>query len=126
MNSLYLDPSAWDLVLDSSGNIAVASNPYALAQNAASAIRTFLGEVYYNTTIGVPYMNGMLGVKPNFAFIKAQLVAAAESVAEVASAVVYITSFSHRNIAGQVQITSTSGQTAAVNFNQQLSNVSVF
>ena len=36
-------------------NIAVADEPYALAQDAASAIRTFIGECYYDTTKGLPY-----------------------------------------------------------------------
>jgi hypothetical protein len=37
------DRSTWDLVLGASGNIAEASAPYALAQDAASAIQLFAG-----------------------------------------------------------------------------------
>jgi hypothetical protein len=40
-----LDRSTSDLALDASGNIAVASAPYALAHDAASAIRLFAGEL---------------------------------------------------------------------------------
>jgi hypothetical protein len=36
-------------VLDAEGNIAVASEPYSLAQDAASAIKTFAGEVFWDT-----------------------------------------------------------------------------
>ena len=41
MKTLLLRPDTWDLTLDSAGNIAVAENPYALAQDAASAIKLF-------------------------------------------------------------------------------------
>ena len=37
MNTLYLDPQSWDLVLDAAGNIAMAKGPYAKAQDVASA-----------------------------------------------------------------------------------------
>ena len=32
MNTLYLDPQSWDLVLDTAGNIALAKEPYAQKQ----------------------------------------------------------------------------------------------
>jgi hypothetical protein len=38
MNTLFLNPGPWDLTLDASGNIALAAEPYSLAQDAASAI----------------------------------------------------------------------------------------
>lgn len=115
--TLLLDTSTWDLTLDANGDIALAAEPYALAQDAASAIMTFLGECYWNTTIGVPWLTQILGKAPSLALLKAQLVAAAETVADVASAAVYISSFSNRAITGQVQVTSSSsGQTSAANF----------
>ena len=43
MNTLLLDTLRWDLCLDVHGNIAVASDPYSVAQDVASAIRTFSG-----------------------------------------------------------------------------------
>ena len=46
MNTLYLDPQSWDLVLDAAGNIAMAKDPYAKAQDVASACRLFSGELY--------------------------------------------------------------------------------
>ena len=42
--TLLLDLNAWDLVLDSSGNIALASEPYSVVQDVASALRTFAGD----------------------------------------------------------------------------------
>lgn len=120
MQTLLLDTVAWDLVLDVNGNIAVASNPYSLAQDAASAIRTFSGEVYYDTTIGVPYLpnnnSAILGRNTPLSYLKAQFNAAALTVPEVASAATFISAFSGRVVTGQVQIKDNKGQTAAVNF----------
>ena len=41
MNTLLLDLTNWDLLVDASGNIAVASDPYSVAQDVASAVRVF-------------------------------------------------------------------------------------
>lgn len=116
MQTLLLDVSAWDLVADASGNIALASNPYSLAQDAASAIRLFLAELWYDTTQGVPYWQKILGQWPPLALMKAQFVAAALTVPEVATAVVFIQTATERGITGQVQITDTSGNTATAAF----------
>lgn len=116
MDTIYLDPTAWDLTLDASGNIARASNPYALAQDAASAIRTFLGEVYYNTLLGVPYFTEILGHLPPLPLLKQRLVDAALTVPEVIAAQVFIASITDREVKGQVQITDKAGVIQAVNF----------
>ena len=55
MKTLLLDQTTWDLTLDANNNIALAAEPYAFAQDAASAIRLFQGELWYDTTRGVPY-----------------------------------------------------------------------
>jgi hypothetical protein len=115
-SSLYLDPTSWDLALDSSGNIALAGEPYRLAQDAACAIRTFAGEVFYDTTQGVPYWSQILGKFPSLSAVKSQLVAAAESVPGVASAQVFITSVVDRKLSGQVQVTDANGVTTAATF----------
>ncbi len=112
MNTLLLDPISWDLILDVNGNIAVAAEPYALAQDAASACRTFLGEVFYDTTMGVNY-GAILGKRPSTAFLKAQFVEAALTVPDVATAKCFITGIQGRTVSGQVQITSASGAVAA-------------
>jgi hypothetical protein len=121
MKTLLLDPSTGDLVKDASGNIAVASNPYSLAQNAASAIKMFLGEQWYNTTIGVPWLtsngqNQFLAAPPNIPLMKSKLSAVALTVPDVVSAKVFITSIVDRNISGQVQVTDGSGTTTAAVF----------
>ncbi len=116
-DTLLLDTSSWDLVLDARGNIAVASTPYSLAQDAASAIKTFLGEVYWDTTVGVPYLTQILGKNPPIALLKARLAATAMTVPGVASAECFISSISSRGLSGQVQVTSEkTRQVAAASF----------
>ncbi len=120
MDTLYLDPVVWDLALDSAGNIAMASVPYALAQDAASAIRTFLGEVWYDTELGVPYFQGVFGVTPvpSIPILKALLIAAAKTVPGVVDAKVFIQVYdlSARLVTGQVQVTDKDGVLSAVPF----------
>jgi hypothetical protein len=116
--SLLLD-ATWDLTLDSSGNIAVVLSPTSLAQDAASAIQTYLGEVYLDTTVGVPWLTQVLGVNPppTLSLLKQILVTAALSAnTEIASAQVFLTSFSNRSVGGQVQVISTAGQLTAADF----------
>lgn len=116
-STILLDRTSWDLVLDASGNIAVAAEPYALAQDAASAIRTFLGECFWDTSIGVPYLTQILGRNPPLALLKQRFVEAALTVPGVASARCFISALNDRTLAGQIQVTSAStGQVAAANF----------
>jgi len=119
--TLALDPAAWDLVLDTSGNLAVLSDPDSLAQDAASAIKLFLGEYYWDTTTGVPWLQQILSppppsAPPPLALLKELLIDAALTVPGVASAQVFIASFSNRSVTGQVQVVSAAGQVAAANF----------
>lgn len=124
MNTILLDQLSWDLVVDSNGNIAMATEPYALAQDAASACRLFEGELWYDTTQGVPYFQSILGQMPPLAFLKAKYVAAAMSVPDVKSAKVFIASItSNRIVSGQVQITGPGQQTAAASFGSFLEGV---
>lgn len=109
-DTLLLDQASWDLVLDADNNIAVASAPYALAQDAASAIKTFAGECFWNTTVGVPYLERILGRRPPIALLKESLIGAALTVPEVVSAQVFITGLDSRSLAGQVHVVSTTGE----------------
>lgn len=109
MRTLLLDIQTWDLVLDASGNIAMADNPYALAQDAASAIKTFQGEVYYDTSLGVPYFQSILGKLPQGQVMKAAFVKAALTVPDVVAAKCVLGPLVNRQITGQVQITDKAG-----------------
>jgi hypothetical protein len=115
MDTLYLSP-AWDLALDSNGNIAKASVPYALAQDAASAIRTFSGEVFYDTTQGIPYFTQVLGQYPPVNLMRQQFIKAAMTVPGVKAAQVYFSGYANRAFTGQVQITDYDGNITAVGF----------
>lgn len=104
MRTLLLDVSAWDLVLTASGNIAVADNPYSMAQDAASAVRTFRGEVYYDTLLGMPWFQSILGKFPNAQVIKASAVAQAFTVPGVVNARCFLTNQGNRELGGQIQV----------------------
>jgi hypothetical protein len=117
MNTLLLDQVTWDLVVDSFGNIAMAQPPYALAQDAASACRLFEGELWYDTTQGVPYWQSILGQMPPLALLRAEYEAAAKSVPDVVSVKVFIAAITRdRVVSGQVQITSVGPEAVAASF----------
>lgn len=61
MKTLFLRPSTWDLTLDTSGNLAVATDEYQQAQDIASSCRVFLHDDYYNQNDGIPYLEEVLG-----------------------------------------------------------------
>lgn len=115
-DTLLLDQTAWDLVLDSSGNIAMASPPYALAQDVASAARLFLAELWYDTTKGVPYFEEILGTLPPLPLLTGYLEKAALTVPGVVTAQCVITSISNREVVGQIQFIDETGAASGVNF----------
>ena len=125
MNTLLLDRTAWDLVLDTHGNIALASDPYSIAQDVCSAVRLFLGELWYDTTRGIPYYGQILGESPALEFIKTQVVEAALAVPQVMSAECLITEYAGRQMRGQVQFTYTT-QTAGASTNSDNSAIVTF
>jgi hypothetical protein len=114
--SLLIDTTFNDLVLDANGNIAVCDEPYRLAQDAACAIRLFHGEIYYATDQGIPYWDQVLGHWPPLSLVKAYLQRAALTVPGVVSATVYITGFVNRKLSGQVQVVDSSGTISAARF----------
>lgn len=108
---MLLDRSTWDICKDAKGNIAVADDPYAVAQDAASALRLFKGECWYDTTRGVPYFEQTLGRSPPLGVLKASFVKAALSVPEVTAARAFILGVDNRTVTGQVQLTTKTGAT---------------
>lgn len=109
MKTLLLNPSSWDLTLDASGNIALAAEPYAIAQDVASACRLFIGELWFDTTQGVPYFQRILGLLPPASLVKSLLEKAALTVPGVFTATCVISTFNNRELTGQIQITTSSG-----------------
>lgn len=116
MNTIFVSPITWDLAVDVNRNIAMATGSYALAQDAASAIKLFLGESWYDTTQGIPYLQQILGHSPPLSVVKSYLVAAALTVPGVTAAQVFITGFSGRKVSGQVQVSDANGTVSAASF----------
>jgi hypothetical protein len=87
MDTLLLDTVLWDLTVDAAGNIALATEPYALAQDVSSAVRLFLGELWYDNTQGIDYTRKILGESPPLAVFQEYMVGAALTVPDVVSAV---------------------------------------
>lgn len=114
--TLLLDQTAWDLVIDSAGNIAQASPPYALAQDVASAVRLFLGELWYDTTKGIPYFQKVLGKLPPTSLLVAYIETAAKTVPGVTSARCILQTFEGRGVTGQIQFIDETGAANNVHF----------
>lgn len=116
MKTLLLDPQRWDLMVTAGHDVAVAAEPYALAQDAASAIKLFEGEDYYDISRGIPYFGEILGHWPTVRVMKAHFVRAAMTVPGVTAARCFIESIRDRRPKGQVQITNVNGSTSTVGF----------
>lgn len=115
MKTLLLDNTFWDLLTDAAGNIAVASEPYAFAQDVASALKLFLAELWYDVSKGVPYFEDVLGKTPPVTFFQELMVQSALTVPGVVSAECIISAFENRTVDGQVTFKTASGQTGTVN-----------
>ncbi len=113
-STLLLDNDANDLCADASGNIALAAPPYAVAQDVAVAIKTFLGDCYYDTTLGIDYFGKLLGRTPPLSVFKEAIVNVALSVPTVVAASVTVESLSNRQITGYVEFTDSTGVTQKV------------
>lgn len=111
--SIFLNPKTWDLAIDSAGNIATTSGADRIAQDVATTCRTNLGEVIYDTTLGIRYFQDILGQAPNPGLFKAAVVQAALAVPGVVSAVCYLSAVAPE-IQGQVQVSDSTGAVIAV------------
>lgn len=116
MNTLLLDTARWDVILDAAGNIAVASEPYAIAQDVASAIRLFAGELWYDNTRGIPYFEQILGQYPPSGYLKAQFEQAALTVPGVVQARCINLQLADRKLTGTVEVIDLTGRSQNVTF----------
>lgn len=114
--SLLLDTAAWDLVLDASRNIAVCTEPYSLAQDVATALRTFFGEPYYDTSLGVPYYQSILAKSNPYNVVEAIITAQALTVPGVVEAKCLLVTVIDRAVTGEVQITDQNGVISNASF----------
>lgn len=116
MKTFLLDQTIWDLCKDANGNIAVASEPYAIAQDVGSECRVFYGEVFYDTTRGIDYFEDVLGYRPPLAALRAQYVAAALTVPGVIEAQCFFDGLAGRKLTGQIQVRDDTGDVQIVGF----------
>lgn len=109
--------SGWDLYADTSGNIATVSGIAAQLQDVCCACRLFLGELWYDTTQGVPYIGRILGAPrvavPPMSFVSAQLVQAGLTVPGVASIVPALT-LTGRELTGTIGVVNQQGQSGTL------------
>ncbi len=116
MQTMLLDRDTWDLVVDSAGNIAVASDLYSVEQDVASACRLFKGELWLDTTQGLPYWEQVLGHNPPLSLIKQLIETQALTVPTVVTATCHITGVTKRSVSGYVEFTTSTGATGNVGF----------
>lgn len=122
MNTLLLDLENWDLAVDTAGNIALATGRYAIAQDVASAVRSWLGTVWYDLNQGVPYLlrdspdAQILGKNQSPEFMRSAFVTAGLTVPEVAAIKCFLTGPdpATRELGGQLQIFDTLGNLVGV------------
>lgn len=116
MQTLLLTLDQWDLCTDAVGNLAVASDPYSVAQDVASACRAFEGDIWYNQSAGIPYFQSILGKQTPIELLKQWLVQQALLVPGCTNPAVYISSIANRQVSGQIQFTDSNGvqQTTAI------------
>lgn len=112
MNTLALSDT-WDLVVKS-GNLVVSTGPTAIAQDVASAVRLFKGELWYDTVSGVPYFKDILGQVPS-GVVSARLVAAGLTVPNVIRIRVSLDPIgNNRQLTGMLTITDDRAQTTTI------------
>jgi len=116
-STIALDVDTWDLTVDANGNIAVNTPPLAVAQDVASAIRTFEGEVYYDTSQGIPYWTKVLGkLPPSSLLIEMMNSEAKARVDGVSSVQTVISGFTDRATTGTVYIVDDNNVSSSVTF----------
>ena len=114
MDTIFLNPTTWDLDVDASGSIALSSSAYSVAQDVASQALLWRGEAPYNTDDGIPYEQSVLGHRPAQATLAAWYQQEALRVPDVASATPVLIYDQARGVTGQIQVTLTDGTTINV------------
>ena len=112
--TLLLDQVTNDLVIDSSRNIAICWQPYAVAQDVACAIKLYLGELWYDTSKGVPFFQKIAGKPLPLPILKTYIEAAAMTVPDVVKASCSFDSMNGRHVTGQLLFTDINGQSYGV------------
>lgn len=108
--TLKLDTTTWDLMLDGNGNLAIADSGYSSAQDVASACLVFAAECYYDNTLGIPWKEEVLGLRPTPGYIARKMEAEARKlpIVDQALATVFFDKDS-RQVRGVIRITDKDG-----------------
>lgn len=115
MKTLFLLPDTWDLTLDVSGNIAIASDQYAIAQSVANKCRVFLKDMYFSQGEGIPYLEDILGKsRYSLSLYRQYLEDAAMSVDGVVTARAVLSTANDRVVRGQLIFTDQTGREGVI------------
>ena len=109
MDTIFLNPTTWDLDVDASGSIALSSSAYSVVQDVVSQSLLWRGEAPYNTDDGIPYEQSVLGQRPAQATLAAWYQQEALRVPDVAAATPALIYDQARGVTGQIQVTLTDG-----------------
>ena len=99
---LALDTNAWDIFLDSTGNIACLDDYTQerlvdlICQRVRHRLQTFQGECYLDRSVGVPYFSEVLKKNPDLRRVKNLLVATINGVEGVKKIIDFSVDFSAR------------------------------
>ena len=105
-HTLYLTPDNWDITLDSSGRLQTSANAYAIAQNAANAVRLFTNEAFFAMDEGIPHFEIELGyTRPALSVLRARIREAALNVEGVLDAAVSLDGVRDRKLTGEILLT---------------------
>lgn len=117
-HTLYLNDK-WDIFSDASGQIALVSGAYAIAQNAANAVRLFKNDAYLAQTRGIPHFEIELGKAPVIAapILRTRIRETVLNVNGVTGAEVDLTfDESGRVMGGEVQATVLESENVQIDF----------
>ena len=114
--TLALDTATRDLVVNADRNIAIKDGGDSIAQDVASAIKLFEGELWYDTTKGVPYFSQILGMAYAPTIIQGLYNRAALTVVGVVDAKTTITRITDREVHGTVYVIDLVGEEHQVTF----------
>ena len=113
--SFLLGLSDWDIHVNASGNLALTTGKYEIAQDVANAIQLFIDDAYFDADRGVPHFDIDLGHKPASSVLRARYKDATLGVTGVSDASVTLQSLSSgRRLRGTITITTNDGETVSV------------
>ena len=111
--TLLLDKTGWDVVLDKSGRIALATDDYATAQNVANEARLFTDDAYFAQDQGIPHFIISLGRRVNTVALRSHLRRAAlksPDVKEVLEVNIETVNPESRKLTGDIRFTTIEGE----------------